>query len=137
MGSFALWHWMIVLSPLALIALAVAVYKSNRLVMQREFLFWTLGLLAAVGLLAAGSTVARSIVAGPVGAIAFYLYSFFYYQRVAGRAVDAGFGKGIAFAAMIPLIGIVCLLVLLFARTKEVSAIDAPPPASDAPWRNK
>lgn len=121
MGTFSIWHWIIVLVAFLIIfGLPVyAVYRenSNECLSRLGFLKWFglyyLGVPIVSGLALGFFGVEDKTIEG-LGSLYGIMLMYPLFQRVVRRARDAGMGKGIAYLTVIPLVNIITFLILAF-----------------------
>ena len=136
MGTFSIWHWVIVLVFFGLPILAVYRENSSERLLRIGFLKW-IGIYVGIPILF--NFVARLLLVegGAVLGIALLIglilvYPF--YQRVVRRARDAGMGKGIAYLTIVPLVSLFTILILLFKSSIDGEKIEAD--GTEQPIRN-
>ena len=121
MGTFSVWHWLIVLLVFGVPVAAVATEKSGRAIPRGRYALWFLGVVA-YGTVA--RVVAESGVLGDQGGAIFalvYLLGllvllFFYNRAVVRRLRDVGHGKGLAYAGAVPMLNLLLAVYLLVRR---------------------
>ncbi|HEY5609231.1 MAG TPA: DUF805 domain-containing protein [Alphaproteobacteria bacterium] len=128
MGSFSIWHWIILLAIFGVPLIAVALERSDRRLSRKEFLLWVIGIVAGS---AALNFVLRELfgMAGTVvWFIAFLAAAYFYQQALVRRARDAGHGKTLAYLAIIPVLNIAIMIYLLIKPSQRGAgtAVGAP-----------
>lgn len=118
MGTFSVWHWLIVLLVLGVPVAAVATERSGRAIPRGRYALCLLGVVAY-------GVVARAIVhigvLGDHGAAIFavvyvlglLVLLFFYNRAVVRRLRDAGHGKGLAYAGVVPVLNVLLAAYLL------------------------
>lgn len=125
MGSFSIWHLVVLLvfvvTPVAMIALTTPKYRVRR---KR----YALGLLAALVLTVFAGVIAEQQREGDgisdiamVVMFALLGWSFYLIRLSAGRAQDAGFSKWIVLLTAIPLVNLVLVAVLLVKPSKALT----------------
>jgi hypothetical protein len=130
MDGFSIWYILITLLalflyiglPILAVRKTPADYRSSR----STFVKWFLGIVVVPTVI--------NMVAGAVAPMAFFIplivmllqlaLIYHYFRNVAGRALDAGKGKGIAYAAIIPLAGFFIQIYLMFPASKVPAAAD-------------
>jgi uncharacterized membrane protein YhaH (DUF805 family) len=125
MGTFSLWHWLIILLIFSIPVAAVATESSNKTTSRRNLSFWILGIFVICNVTSFvtylvtkdGKFSNLSVF------IIFMIASFPLYQRYVRRARDAGMGKTIAYISILPVANLVCPIILLFKSSAE--AIEA------------
>jgi len=128
-GSFSIWHWIILLAIFGVPLVAVALERSNKRISRKEFLLWAIGIVASS---AALNFVLRELfgMAGTVvWFIAFLAASYFYQQALVRRARDAGHGKTLAYLAVIPVLNIAIMIYLLIKPSQGGAATSVRAPA--------
>ena len=126
MGTFSIWHWLIVLLVLLFIfglpTLAVAKENSNLRTNRREFLLWIvayIGIPFVIGFI--GALLDEADISQLIGVIFGLAIIYPLYQRFVRRARDVGMGKTIAYLSIVPLVNIITTLILLFKGSQTGS----------------
>lgn len=124
MGTFSLWHWLIILLIFVSVA-AVATESSNKTTSRRNFSFWILGIFVICNVIFVVTNLVTNDekISNLAVFIIFIIASFPLYQRYVRRARDAGMGKTIAYISILPVANFVCPIILLFKSSAE--AIEA------------
>lgn len=110
MGTFSIWHWLIVSTVLSFFgvpALAIATERSEKLLPRLKFLWWVLGVLvcsAVLGTIGEASGLTGERVAMFVFAMILWVLiaQFLLYRVAVQRLRDAGHGKGPAYLGIVP-----------------------------------
>src|SRR4051794_6714045 len=118
MGLTSAWHWMLVLLVLAILfgIPIIATYRENSGVKLKSsgFAIWLIGIIAL--------GVVEDLVTFPSVAVAFsiawLLIAYLFQRAVVRRVRDAGFGKKVAYYAIIPLVNIIVCIFLLMKPSK-------------------
>jgi hypothetical protein len=109
MGSFSIWHWLVILIFFGVPVLAIATERSDRILTRGGYGLWLSGtlLFGLVGQqLNFGSATLFVIACG-------LLIHFLYNRAVALRPREAGHGKGLAYLGILPLLKILLAIYLL------------------------
>jgi hypothetical protein len=119
MGTFSIWHWIIVLGIFGIPALAVWLEKSDVSLKRHQFLLRLIGVVVAAAIVGyvTGYLVSPADYAqaqGLLSILTWVLWDIFFYRWLVQRARDAGMGKAIAYWAIVPVVNVVVLLILLF-----------------------
>lgn len=121
MGTFSIWHWVMVILLFVWPAIFVATERTHKTMTRLEFICWVLGFLL-FGLAIYGLQVAIGPGASSINifllivnfGIAIALYRF-----IVRRCRDAGHGKTLAYVAVIPLVNLVVILYLMIKGQKK------------------
>ena len=131
MGTFSIWHWIIVLIVLGVWFIPlVAVYRenSNKIIGRLGFLKW-LGIFYGIPIV---SVIIGRLdlieentidIIGGLGYLCALIFVYPFFQNVVRRSRDSGMEKLIAYLTIIPLVDIITILILVFKRTKPQSNI--------------
>jgi len=126
MGTFSIWHWLIVISIFGIPAIAVKTERSGKAISRTKFLSWVLGWIAyivimrVVGGIGIVSETAAPLFIG-LQFLGMLVYFTLYYRLMVKRLRNAGQGKTLAYLAIVPIANILIPIYLLFAppRTAE------------------
>jgi uncharacterized membrane protein YhaH (DUF805 family) len=121
MGTFSIWHWLIVLLVILMPVIAVATERSGKKLPRRKFALW-IAAWVAVFLLSHIPAGAIGIIAVPVALVlllAWCVAVFFFYRAIVQRLRDAGHGKALGFVAIVPMLGLLVIAYLLFKPAAE------------------
>ena len=127
MGTFSIWHWLIVLLILlfmiGLPALAVAKEDTELLTSRREFLLWItayIGVPMIIGLV--GGLLGDDGISQLIGLVFVFAVIYPLYQRYVRRARDAGMGKNIAYLSIIPVVAFLTTIILLVKPSRTTAS---------------
>ena len=118
MGTFSIWHWIVILFIFLMPVIAIATEKTDLKTTRINFLIWLFGV-------SLGSAVFGSIIplivedqgAARIVVLVFGLCLVFpLYRQYVRRARDSGMGKTIAYLSVIPLVNLITTLILLFKK---------------------
>lgn len=127
MGTFSIWHWLIVLLVLLFIGLpiiAIKTEKSDRTISRTVYLYWIIGwiaynvILSSVGEVATLPEQAFFVVAG-LHIAGMLVYQTWFYRLMVKRLRDAGQGKSLAYVAIVPIANMLIPIFLLFAPPRS------------------
>lgn len=123
MGTFSIWHWLIVLLFIGLPIIAIKTEKSDRTISRNQFLTWIVGWVAYIVILqSVGETDAVSetaaLVVGGLQISGMLVYQTLYYRLMVKRLRDAGREKTLAYVAILPIANLLIPIYLLFARPR-------------------
>lgn len=121
MSGFSIWHAVMVLMAMGVIAIAVAIVsntKPGRMMGVGEFRGWALGYVGLALLVGLFEAVGAEVVAGLVG-IAVTVYAVYLVRQAAARAQDNGDSKWLALLAIVPLANLAMIVYLCFDRSRR------------------
>ncbi len=133
MGTFSIWHWIIVLLVTAIYVgipvVATLREDSGRTTSRGEFIAWIVGvfLLLPFGGVLVGtliSTFLPPIIGSAVPALLWLACIVLFYplqQHVVRRLREAGFGKDMAYLSVIPVVNVAFFLFLAVMPPKSPS----------------
>ncbi|MFD2205417.1 DUF805 domain-containing protein [Kiloniella antarctica] len=124
MGTFSIFHWLIVLVVLFIIfglpLLAVIFEKSEKRITRLVFLYWIIAYFGGAFFIETlGDLTGFTEIADPAIGIFILAMSYPFYQRVVRRARDAEMSKKIAYISVIPIVYFICFLILIIKPSKE------------------
>lgn len=118
--------WLIVGFVIVVQIVAVTLEKGEAPIGRREFGSWLFYFLTAALILGGASQSSSNSIASFGPPIVWTIFSFVFYQSLTRRSVDAGFGKWLAYIAVIPLLNFLCILILLVVPTRTGRSNDQP-----------
>jgi hypothetical protein len=124
MGSFSIWHWLIVILIIASPAIVVATERSDKRSSRGKFAIALVIMFAVLSLrdiFYLFLDIDPSSVSG-IFTLASIITAIWFYRVIVQRVRDAGFSKKIAYLSCIPIINLAFFLYLLFPGSKA----DAP-----------
>ncbi|HTY69510.1 MAG TPA: hypothetical protein VMH36_22835 [Alphaproteobacteria bacterium] len=116
MGSFSVWHWIVLFVIVALLALpfvATATENTGKVVSRHRFVVWFLSTFLGIPILSSATAAVMPMAAllwWPIGIVVVYLYQ----RTVVRRCRDAGHTKALAYFGAIPLLNVAVGIYLLF-----------------------
>ena len=125
MGTFSIWHWLIVLLVFGVPVVAVATERSGRAIPRGKYALWWVGLFAygAIAKVVIDSGVLVDESAAVFVLVYFLglaLLLFLYNRAVVQRLRDAGHGKALAYVGVVPFVNLLLAIYLLFRPSAEM-----------------
>ena len=114
MGSFSIWHFLVVFVIFGLPVLAIIKENTGQKIGRLVFFYWILIYIGAPFVINyVGFAIGVDNITRPLSFVFWIALIYPIYQRTVRRARDAHMGKMIAYLSIIPLVNVVTTLILL------------------------
>lgn len=123
MGTFSVWHWAIVLAYLAVYIVPIFAADPGKRLARKPYALRTLATIAVLVVIGTISSLIQSSgIQALVTVVAGYVLAVFLVLWSVHRIQDIEWAKWWCLLFLIPIIGVVFWLILLFTPGKRVSA---------------
>jgi len=131
MGTFAIWHWFIVLAILLMPLLPIFLASADERLTRTEYLARSLGVIVAGFVLNGIATLAPFLflLSLPLTILSYFLFLLWTVHRLQ----DVGGSRWVAFLFILPFVGIFVWIALIFIPTEEEDERPASGPRISAP----